>query len=350
MRRPAVLSRPFVASLLGAGSAAKDLLLLLLLAVVPSTATAQTRALIVTGLGAEPKYQQQFMSLGERLSTALVAKYSIPESNVVWLGEDSTSKVKTYKGRSTSTAIRHELDQLASVSRPNEQVIIVLIGHGSGQGEDTKFNIPGPDITAREFNTALGKLGAQRVAFLNLTTASGDALPVLSFPNRIVVTSTKSAYERNESQFARFFVEALDKADAADVDKDGRVSMLEAYRYAATETRRSYESDERLITEHSQLDDDGNGKGTDLPDGRGAGDGLLSRRFFLDAGARGGRRVSADPRLNKLYSDKFEVEDRIDALKQRKASMKEEAYYAELETLLVSLAKLAREIRQAEGG
>jgi hypothetical protein len=321
----------------------------LLLAIVPSVAIAQTRALIVTGLGAEPKYRQQFMSLGERLSTALVSKYSIPESNIAWLGEDSTGKAKTYKGRSTSQAIIRELDRIAAAAKPNEQVLVVLIGHGSGDGEETKFNIPGPDITARDFNAALGRFGAQRVAFLNLTSASGDALPVLSLPNRIVVTATKSAYERNESQFARFFVEALDKAGAADVDKDGRVSLLEAYRYAATETRRSYENDERLVTEHSQLDDDGNGKGSDLPDGRSAGDGLLSRRFFLDAGSAGGRQTSSDPRLNKLYTDKFEIEDRIDALKQRKASMPQDAYYSELETMLVSLARVAREIRQLEG-
>lgn len=314
-----------------------------------ASAVAQTRALVVTGLGAEPKYQQQFRSLGERLTTALAAKYGIPEANIAWLSEDSTSRAKAHRGRSTSANILRELDRIGAASRPNEQLLVVLIGHGSGAGDESKFNIPGPDVTVRDLNTALSRFAAQRVAILNLTTASGDALPILSFPNRIVVTATKSAYERNESQFARFFVEAIDKDGAADVDKDGRVSLLEAYRYAVTETRRSYETDERLLTEHAQLDDDGNGKGSDLPDGRSAGDGLLSRRFFIDAGAAGGRAASTDPRVNKLYTDKFEVEDRIDALKQRKASMKEGAYYAELETLLVSLARLARDIRQAEG-
>ena len=313
-----------------------------------SSAVAQTRALIVTGLGAEPKYQQQFRSLGARLSVALSSRYVIPDANIAWLGEDSTSNNKFYKGRSTSQNILREIDRIGAATKPNEQVLIILIGHGSGQQEESKFNIPGPDMTVKEMNTALSRFAAQRVAFLNLTTASGDALPIMSLPNRIVITATKSAYERNESQFARFFVEALDKDGAADVDKDGRVSLLEAYRYAAQETKKSYENDERLLTEHAQLDDDGNGKGSDLPDGRSAGDGLLSRRFFLDAGGAS-RQASADPRINKLYADKFEVEDKIDALKQRKASMKEDAYYTELEALLVSLARLSREIRQLEG-
>lgn len=312
-------------------------------------AKAQTRALVVTGLGAEDKYRKQFMTLGDQLTSALRGRFGIPDSNIAWIGEDSTRQSPLYKGRATAQAITRELDRIAAAAKPGDQVVIVLIGHGSGDGEETKFNIPGPDVTAREFNLMLSRLAAQRVAFLDLTTASGDAIGVLSQPNRIVVTSTKSAYERNESQFARFFVEALDKPGVADVDKDGRVSLLEAYRYGVAETRRSYENDERLVTEHAQLDDDGNGKGTDLPDGRGAGDGLLSRRFFFDAGAVEARMAAADPRFAKLYSDKFAIEDRIDALKQRKASMAPAEYYGELETLLVGLARLARDIRKLEG-
>src|SRR5260370_34721503 len=216
-------------------------------------------------------------------------------------------------------------------ARPGDQILIVLIGHGSGDGEDTKFNIPGPDVTARAFRAILDRFAAQRVAFLDLTTASGDVIGTLSGPGRIIITSTKSAYERNESQFARFFVDALDTPGVADVDKDGRVSLLEAYRYAAAETRRSYSHDERLMTEHAQLDDNGDGKGTDLPDGRDAGDGLLARRFFIDAGAVDVLHAASDPKLAQLYADKFAAEDKIDALKQRKASMGEDTYYAERE-------------------
>jgi hypothetical protein len=323
-----------------------------LLALSSVPARAQTKALVVTGLGAEDKYHHLFLSLGDRLTTALRSRFSLPDSNIAWLGEDSTnamSRSTLYRGKSTAQNIQAEIDRMVARAKPGDQILIVLIGHGSGEGEDTKFNVPGPDLTARDFGVILDRFAAQRVAFLDLTTASGDAIAVLSGPNRIVVTSTKSAYERNESQFARFFVDALDKPGAADVDKDGRVSLLEAYRYAVTETRRSYSNDERLVTEHAQLDDDGNGKGTDLPDGRGAGDGLMSRRFFIDAGAGESRLAASEPQLAKLYADKFAVEDRIDALKQRKASMAADAYYAELETLLLALARTSRDIRRMEG-
>lgn len=322
------------------------------LAAASASARAQTNALVVTGLGGEEKYHQLFMSLGDRLSTALHARFFLPDSNIAWLGEDSTpgtSKSRLYRGQSTAPNIRAAIGRMVARAKPGDQILIVLIGHGSGDGEETKFNIPGPDLTARDFKGILDRFARQRVAFLDLTTASGDVIATLSGPGRIIITATKSAYERNESQFARFFVDALDQPGVADVDKDGRVSLLEAYRYAAAETRRSYSNDERLMTEHAQLDDDGNGKGTDLPDGRSAGDGLMARRFFIDAGAVEARLAASDPQLATLYADKFAAEDKIDALKQRKSSMAESAYYDELEPLLLALARTARDIRRLEG-
>ncbi len=89
-------------------------------------------------------------------------------------------------------------------------------------------------------------------------------LALVSSPTRVVVTATKSAFERNESQFGRFFVDALSK-DGADTDKDTRISLLEAFKYAEAETKRFYETDGRLATEHPQIADEGQ----------------LARRFFL---------------------------------------------------------------------
>ena len=128
---------------------------------------------------------------------------------------------------------------------------------------------------------------------------AADYLPA---PNRVIITATKSSFERNESHFAQFFVDALTK-DGADTDKDGRVSLLEAFRYAVVETKRVYDTDTRLQTEHAQLDDMGTKDGVADPDGR-TGEGVLARRFFLDGGYRraGG---ANDPQLAALYKDKF---------------------------------------------
>jgi hypothetical protein len=188
-------------------------------------------------------------------------------------------------------------------------------------------------MTAADFARVLSRFGDRRVAFVNLTSASGDMLGVLAAPNRVVVTATKSAFQRNESHFARYFVDALAK-DGADTDKDSRISLLEAFKYAETETKRYYETDGKLATENAQLADQGQ---------------LASRFFFASAGgvAAAG---AANPRLSSLYAERTTLDEQIQELKRRKASMSVDAYDTELEKLLLSLALKSREIRQLERG
>jgi hypothetical protein len=309
-------------------------------------ASGQTHLVIVSGLGGEKKYSTAFNDIASKLSDAGAKRYGIAENEIYWFGEDSASKAPHYRGQSTKANVELALTQLAARAGPCDQVVLVLIWHGSGEGEETKVSIPGPDLSARDFAALLARFPTQKVAFVNMTSASGDMLPIISGPNRIVITATKSAFERNESQFARFFVDALTK-DVADVDKDGRVSMLEAFRYAVAETKRVYETDTKLQTEHAQFDDVGLKTGVADPDGK-TNQGLLARRFFLDGGFSS-RNGANDPQLSGLYKEKFGIEDQIDQLRTRKASMNADAYDDALEGLLVQLARKAKTIRDIEG-
>jgi hypothetical protein len=309
-------------------------------------AQAATHLVIISGLGGEKKYSDSFTRISAALADAAKTRFGLPESEILWFGEDSVSKAAHYRGQSTKVNVERAIGQLASRAVGGDQVVIVLVGHGSGDGEETKISIPGPDLSARDFSQLLAKFPTQKIAFINLTSASGDMLPVLSAPNRVIITATKSAFERNESQFARFFVDALAK-DVADTDKDGRVSLLEAFRYAIIETKRVYDNDSRLQTEHAQLEDMGAKTGVDTPDGR-TGEGVLARRFFLD-GAFVSRAGANDPQLAGLYKERFALEDQIDVLRAKKASMTPEAYDDALEELLVQLARKAKSIREIEG-
>jgi hypothetical protein len=317
---------------------------------VPTAQTAlhaQTHVLIISGLGGEAQYSKLFADLSRRLVAALHERAGVPEQDIVWLGEDSVSTAAHYGGLSTKAHVLRVVQSVAAKVQPGAQVVFILIGHGAGEGPDSRISIPGPDLSAADFAAIFARFPAQRIAFVDLTSASGDMIATLSAPGRVIITATKTAFERNESHFARFFVDAF-AMDVADADKDGRVSLLEAFRYAAAETRRLYETEGKILTEHAQLDDDGDKQGTGDPTGR-TGDGILARRFFLDAGKYTSRLAGNDPRLGTLYSERFALEEQIDALKARKANMGAEAYDDELEKLLVALARKAREIRAVEG-
>ncbi|MBM4193732.1 MAG: hypothetical protein FJ202_05040 [Gemmatimonadetes bacterium] len=325
------------------------LVALAFVAAVPALATpaaAQSHVLIVSGLGGEPRFAERFRTLGAQLTAAMRARYGIADANIAWLGEDSTNAEPRYRGRSTRDAVEREMAAIRVRARPGEQVVLMFIGHGSDNDVDSKLSVPGTDVGVTDVKRWFEAMPLQRLAFVNLSSGSGDFLRHLAAPGRVIITATKTSYERNESRFGEHFVAALAR-DVADVDKDGRTSLLEAFRYAARETKRLYDDASRLQSEHSQLDDNGSTVNTAEPDGR-TGQGALARRFFLDARAIPAA-AAGDARLAGLYQERFELEERVDSLRLKKASLAEDAYYGELERVLVALARKAREIRQAEG-
>ncbi|HRB12770.1 MAG TPA: hypothetical protein PKU70_07140, partial [Vicinamibacteria bacterium] len=223
--------------------------------------------------------------------------------------------------------------QAAARCRPGDTFAVVLFGHGSGAGEEARFNLPGPDASARDFAAWLVPFALQRVVFVNTASASGDFQKVLAGKNRIILTATKSSQERNEAIFGRYFSEAF-SADAADVDKNGRVSILEAFDAAKAQVATEYQRERRLLTEHATLDD---GEG-----------GVLARSTFLGGASAPADRAAAfaDPALAALEDERRGLEDRIEALKAAKGSLPEARYEAELEQLLLDLALKNEELRK----
>jgi hypothetical protein len=162
------------------------------------------------------------------------------------------------------------------------------------------------------------------------------------------MTATKSAAEQNETLFPRFLVEAF-TGDAADADRDGRVSMLEAFGYAQREVGRAYSADRRLLTEHAVLEADGDGR----PDAElvaTRGDGAVARTVFLGGAAAASAPAHASAELRALYDEKRRLEEEVAALRARRAAMPAAAYQQALDSLLVQVARNGQAIRRAEGG
>ncbi len=312
-----------------------------------SASRAQTRLIVISGLAGEPKYVQAFHTWSASLIDAARTRYGVADSSITWLAEDPTKAPGRISGKSTKENIERTLDGLATRMRAGEQLVVVLVGHGSMQAESARLTLPGPDLSAPDLSRLLAKHSGRRIAVIVAASSSGEFVPALSAPGRVIITATKSGFERNESIFGEHFVAAL-AGDGADADKDGRVSLLEAFTYATREVRRIYEQDNRLLTEHALLDDNGDRAGSGEPGGRG-GDGGVARAFFLTGGTAATAAASTDPRAAALRKEKEELESKIEALKARKESMDAKAYEAELERLLVDLAATTRALRSLEG-
>ncbi len=311
---------------------------------VQGPAAPRTHVLIVTGLGGAPEYSEQFRTEAESLLDALDRRFGVRET-VTWLAEDAALSPRV-ADRATLEAVEREVLAMANRAGPSDVALILLLGHGSGRGEESRFSLPGPDLSADALSMWLDAFPTQTVAVVNAASASGGFVPAVAGERRIVVTATRSPRERERTHFGGFFVDAF-ALDEADVDKDERVSLLEAFRYATGEVRRRYERDNEMLTEHALLDDDGDGEGSLEPSPDGP-DGTLANRFFLAQAPAALAAAADDPAVAALLARKREVEEGIAALRARRDELEEEEYDAELETLLVELARINRAIR--DGG
>ena len=308
-----------------------------------TSAAAQTRVIIVTGASGEPGYATSFHAAGSALVDALVTKHGLTADDVIYLAEDPAKDPKRIDGKSSKQELTQAISRVAGRARAGDRVLLMLIGHGSHSGSDSRFNLPGPDLTAGELSVMLEPLKAMQVAVVNAASASGDFVAALSGKNRIVITATKSSYERNETLFPRYFVAAF-TTPGADTDKDERISLLEAFVYAKREVARAYETDTRLPTEHAMLDDDGDRRGSAEADPR-AGDGSLARRFIVGRSTTASS-VASTAAGGALVAKRAQLEAQVDSLRRRKETMATDAYERELERLLVELAQVSQAIRE----
>jgi len=281
--------------------------------------------LLVTGLSGEPRFATGFHTAASALYDAAQARWGVPDSSLIYLAEDPVQDPKRIRGRATRDNLAAAFGELARRSAPGDVVLIVLIGHGSGQGADSRLSLPGPDATAADFAGWLRPLAGRTTVLVNAASGSGDFLPALADSSRVVVTATRTAFERNETTFAGHFARGLSSGEA-DADKDGRVTVLEAFQFAKREVARGYEARNLLLTEHAQLSDS-----------------ALARSV-----AFGTLPIPADPRVAALYAERRALEGQVDALRRRKGSLDSLAYEGELERLLLEIARKTAAIHVAE--
>jgi hypothetical protein len=322
----------------------KIVLPLLIVSMWAATAAAQqSHVLIVAGLSGDPEHAEVFHKWSSRLVDAAKQRYGVADANVVYLAEDPKVDPGRIDGRASREEITKAFEALARRAAPEDPVLIVLIGHGSS---GARFNLPGPDMTAAEFAKLLQPIRSKRLAFVNAASASGSFVAPLAAPGRLVITATRREAEQYATLFGGFFIEAL-AGDAADMDKDQRVSLLEAFSHARRATEEAYKREGLLATEHAVLDDNGDAEPSPEP-GPNAADGQLAASIHLGVGAERAASLPADPGLRALYAERDELEARVSALKLLKASMEPARYARELESLLTALALKSREIRDLE--
>ena len=305
------------------------LALLLATCALALPARAASYYVVVAGLGGESDYEQRFTAAAKDLDR-------------IFKAAGPTVRVYTLTGaQATAKQFAETMGEVAREAKPGDDFILILIGHGSFDGVEYKFNLAGPDVTAAEIATLCDHITARRQLIVDTTSAAGGAMRVLERPGRAVIAATKSGTEKNATVFARYWVEALEDP-AADTDKSLSISALEAFTYATRKTAAFYDSQKRLATEHAVFNDMGTGEPVREA---GNGQGLLLSSFIL-LRLDTNRQAADDPAKRALLDKKDELEQKIDSLKYHKAAMDPADYKKQLTDALVELAKVQEKLDQ----
>jgi len=311
-------------------------LLTALLVAVP-VAASERYALIVSGANGEASYAEQYGQWRQSAVTALLEKLAFDDSKILTLFDGGDAG-----HASTAAGVRRAIDAVRAKMRADDVLLILLLGHGSFDGTEAKFNLVGPDLSSAEWAALLKPLPGQVIA-VNTTAASFPFLEHLAAPRRVVITATDSVAQRFDTVFPQYFVRALTDSNA-DLDKNGRVSVWEAFAAASMGVRRYYTQRGQLATERALIDDNGDGIGREA--GGEGNDGSVSSRLYLDPDVPGA--APTDEELLILLQKRAALQIDVDELKQRRQLMTPDEYAKEFERLMIALATVSRDIRRKQ--
>ena len=281
-------------------------------------AQSAVHVLVISGLGGDADYAQRFEALGRDIAQASLS-----------VAGDAAHVQRLSGAQATATGVESALGDLAARVGAGDQALLVIIGHGSYDGTDYRLNLPGPDLTAAKLGALLDRIPpAVPLLIVNATSASGAVVSRWLKGNRVVITATKNAGERNATRFAGYWAKALTTAEA-DRDKDETVTAAEAYDYASRQVAESFKADAAIATEHPQL------AGPD------------PARFVVARLGKGALYAS-DRELQALRGQQTTLDTRLTALRSRRGTGGDDRYYAELEPVLVDIAALDRRIDARE--
>ena len=308
-----------------------------------ATLPPRQHVLIISGIGGEPYYSERFASWGQSFKEVLIETQGVPAAQIHWLRESDIGEPLL----STKENILGHIQKMALTMGPDDALAIVFFGHASARGSYAALNLPGPDLRAQQLSEALDQIDKQQVLVVLAAASSGAFLGSLSAPGRIVVTATANGSENQHAMFGQPFVKAFTEREA-DLNKDKRVSVLEAFWFAKNAVREHYKRERLVVVEHALLDDNGDGRGaTDVDLGAETAigdDGQLAARVFLDGQLLARQEGNSPEQLRSRLAARDLVQ-RIETLKREKEKHFVGDYESMLETLLVELALNRRAYR-----
>lgn len=291
--------------------------ILSLVLMLPLMTSAKLYITIIQGLDGTNNYGQQF---AEQSTRANIASESVTENTLIRFisGEEATRDV-----------ILDHFSNLTSTMKEEDRIAVFLIGHGSYDGFEYKFNIPGPDITGKHIEDFMNALPAKVQLLVNASSASGAINDLLKNENRVVITATRNGNERLATRFGAYFFEAIEES-AADINKNNAITAKEAFDYAERMVKDYFENQGQLATEHPQISGDHAGQ-------------FVIARLLRDSSE------NENPELTILLSERNQIDIKIEDLQLKKGELLQDDFLSQLQMLMIELSTIQEKIDQMSG-
>lgn len=320
------------------------LLLLSAIYVLPQVQPARDPrwAILVFGISGDPDLQKQYLKEMADLHDLLEGAFGFPRDHVVVLFDEPKLDPVRIQYQSTRANLEKACAEIAGRSGKEDIVFVFIEGHGDSDGKSYKLNLVGPDPNGAELADMVYAIPAWRYVIVNATNCSGGGLDALAGKGKIVISATKSGTEKNLTHLGKYFIEALTQNNA-DIDKNNRISLFEAFSYSARRVEEYYAKEGSMQTEHPVLSDNGEAQAFSLTDAA-SRPALLARSVYLDPGTLS--LAAKNPEDQALLLEAQALEKRIEVLKSAKDEMSEADYFRKLEELLLRLAEIQAKLKK----
>jgi hypothetical protein len=292
-------------------------LFLIFLLLLPIAVSAELYVTIIQGLDGSENYGLQFTEQSTRLN---IAAESITENSLIEFISGA---------QATRENILAHFNELNKGMQEDDRIAVFLIGHGSYDGYEYKFNIPGPDITGEDIESFMNALPARIQLLVNTSSASGAISEQLRSENRVLITATRNGNERLATRFGEYFFEAIEDT-SADLNKNNAVTAQEAFDFAERMVKDYFENQGQLATEHPQISGDYAGQ-------------------FVVARLDQQRPKTENPELTRLFSERGAIDLKIEELQLKKGELQLDDFLSQLQMLMIELSTVQEKIDQLDG-
>ncbi len=239
-------------------------------------------ALVSAGAPHDKQHYGWYWGATSGMYNVLRERYGYWDEDIYFLFCDGHNNDARVDRTATKANIEWALRQIASKAKATDVVFCYFVGHGGHQGSNSTYEATDGSILDTTMASWASGIGSSSQVFCFSQCNSGHFPAALAHSGRTVMTSC-TVNESNAAAWAEPIRDAFNMAAGADTNGDKRVSVAEAYNYALRRVQHYYQQHYRRQTEHSQIDDNQDGRSSYgiLPT---AGHGTFAGSQFLGHG------------------------------------------------------------------